>query len=217
MSKRAKLYYPKSSITENLFTNGGEYMFETGTMYVGYYHKYDTGETFTLPMWDPNKSVKLLPYVDISNLPLGKFENGTQLTAYLTSDLNMKRYKTPITSITVPSQEDYIRGYFYRYFSEKRNDPKNITEVNKTEFLNSGNVGGLNGFLYKVGKIKWHLTGNEYDTKNENGIVIKRGVIDNNAREVFALLDKHPYIYTIFGDYRQFTQYSRLNDFLYRR
>lgn len=217
MPKRAKLYYPKSSITENLFTNGGEYMFETGTMYVGYYHKYDTGETFTLPAWDPNKSVKLLPYVDISNLPIGKFENGTHLTSYLTSDLNMKRYKTPITSITTPTQEDYIRGYFYRYFSEKRNDAKHITEINKGEFLNSGNVGGLNGFLYKVGKIKWHLIGDEYDTKNENGIVVKRGVLDNNAREVFALLNKHPYIYTIFGDYRQFTQYSRLNDFLYRK
>jgi hypothetical protein len=217
MAKRSKLYYPKSAITENLFTNGGEYMFETGTMYVGYYHKYDTGETYTLPSWDANKSVKLLPYVDTSNLPVGRFENSAQLKSYLTSDLNMKRHTTPITSITVPMQEDYIRGYFYRYFSEKRNDSKNITEINRNEFINAGNVGGLNGFLYKVGKIKWHLIGDEYDTKNENGIVTKKGVIDNNAREVFALLGKHPYIYTIFGDYRQFTQYSRLNDFLYRR
>lgn len=211
MTKRAKLYYPKSSITENLYTNGGEYMFETGTMYVGYYHKYDTGEVYTRPLWDPNKSVKLIPYIDTSNLPVGKFENGEQLKAYLLSDVNMKRYKNPLTNTTTPSAEDYTRGYYFRFFAVKRNEPEKITEISKLEFLNAGSVGGLNTFLYKVGKIKWHLTGDEYDTKNQNGIVIKRGVIDNNAREVLALQQTYPYIYTIFGDYRQFTQYSRLN------
>jgi hypothetical protein len=217
MTTRSKLYYPKSSITENLFTNGGEYMFETGVMYIGYYHKYDTGEAYTRPTWDSNNSIKLIPYNDISNLPIQKFENEKQLTAFLASDLNMKRYKNPITSISIPTQLDYIKGHYYRFFSEKRNESEKITEITKEDYLNSGNIGGLNSFLYKVGKIKWHLIGDEYDTKNENGIVIKRGVLDNNAREVLALIKTYPYIYTIFGDYRQFTQHSRLNDFLYRR
>jgi hypothetical protein len=208
--KRSKLYYPKTAITENLYTNGGEYMFETGTMYVGYYHKYDTGEVFTRPVWDPNKSIKLLPYTDISGLPAGSYQTPGQLKAFLLSDLNQKKYKNPISNTTSPSDDDYIRGYYYRYFTVKRNEPEKMTEITRTEFLNAGNVSGINTFLYKVGKIKWHLIGDEYDTKNQNGVVIKKGVIDNNAREVFALLQTYPYIYTLFGDYRQYTQYSRL-------
>lgn len=208
--KRAKLYYPKSSITENLITNGGEYMLESGTMYAGYYHRYDTGETFSGPTWNPNKSVKLLPYVDISKVPNFDPNNPEKTKAFLGSELNLKKYRNPISSFNRPTPDDYDRGYYYRYFTVKRNEPERMDEISKSQFLNAGNIGGINTFLYKVGKIKWHLRGDEYDTKNNNGIVIKRGVIDNNAREVFAMSQSYPYIYTIFGDYRQFTEYSRL-------
>lgn len=214
--KRAKLYYPKSAITENLYTNGGQYMFETGKMYIGYYHLYDTGEVFTRPSWDPNNSIKLFPYVDISQLPIGKIQNESQLTAYLLSDLNMKKYKNPTTNIIAPTDSDYIRGYFYRFFAVKRNEPTKIFEISKNDFLNVGNVNGINTFLYKVGQIKWHISGDEYDTIVDNRIT-KRGVIDNNAREVLGLIRDYPYIYTVFGDYRQFTQYSRLNDNFYKK
>lgn len=213
---RGKLYYPKSSITENLFTNGREYMFDTGVMYIGYYHRYDTGEVYTGPMWDPNSSVKLLPYTDITRFAKKSFENGRELIAFLKSDINTKKYSHPITSISTPSQDEYKRGYFYRYFAVKRNDPPVIREINKDEYFNSGNSGGLNTFLYKTGKIKWHLIGDEYDTTDSNGRVTKRGVIDNNIREVVALTQIYPYIYTIFGDYRKFTEHSRTNDYLHR-
>lgn len=214
--KRGKLYYPKSAITENLYTSGGEYMFETGLVYIGYYHKYDTGEVYTRPSWDPTNSLKLLPYTDVSNISKKYFKDGRELIALLKSDANTKKYSHPITNITNPSQDEYLRGYFYRYFSVKRNDPVIINEINKNDYFNAGNTGGLNSFLYKTGQIKWHLIGDEYDTIDANGRIIKRGVIDNNKREVFALTQRYPYIYTIFGDYRKFTPYSRANDYLYR-
>lgn len=209
--KRYKLYYPKSSITENLITFGGEYMLESGKMYAGYYHRYDTGEVFTGPNWNPNKSVKLLPYVDVSNIPNFNGDDPDTIKSFLASDLNLKKYRNPVSSFNRPTSDDYDRGYYYRYFTVKRNEPEKMNEISKSQFLNSGNVGGINTFLYKVGKIKWHLRGDEYDTKTNTGFIVKRGVIDNNAREVFALSQTYPYIYTLFGDFRQFTEYSRLN------
>lgn len=206
---RAKLYYPKSSITENLITFGGEYMFESGVMYTGYYHKYDTGEVFSGPMWDANKSLKLLPYVDVSNIPNFKVNDTDKLKSFLTSDVNLKRYRTPISTFNKPTQADYQRGYYYRYFSVKRNEPAVIAEISAAQFVNFGNAGGINPFLFKVDKIKWHLMGQEFDKKNNSGIVISHGIIDNNAREVLALSRDYPYIYVIFGDYRQFTEHSR--------
>ena len=40
-------YYPKSQITPNLYTNGGEYMFASNSKeYIGYYYKISNGKIF---------------------------------------------------------------------------------------------------------------------------------------------------------------------------
>ena len=41
-------YFPKNKVTTNLYTNGGEFFIQgTNTPYIGYYHKFSTGEIFT--------------------------------------------------------------------------------------------------------------------------------------------------------------------------
>ena len=42
------MYYPKSQITPNLYTNGNEFVYEdSGLFYNGYYFKTSKGEYFT--------------------------------------------------------------------------------------------------------------------------------------------------------------------------
>jgi hypothetical protein len=60
--KRLKLYYPENQIVRNLYTNGNQYMLETGVVYVGFYHRYSTGEVYTESGWNEFQSKKLIPY-----------------------------------------------------------------------------------------------------------------------------------------------------------
>jgi hypothetical protein len=208
--KRLKLYYPKSSIVENLSTNGNKYMLEDGTPYIGAYHMYDTGEVFTGALWDPQTSMKLLPLVSVYNNPKLKNSSPGKMQNHINSDMNVRKYTNPKSEISIPDDMDFSKGFYYRYFCQKRNEPSVIYEISNNSYLTYGKVGGINEFLYKRGRIRWTLTGDEYDIY-ENGRFLRRGVLNQNAREVLALVSSFPYIQTIFGDYRQFTEYSKTN------
>lgn len=207
--KRLKLYYPKSSILENLHTNGSEYMLDTGKSYIGLYHKYDTGEAFTGPTWEPYTSLKLYPLLEVSSDPRLKGANSSKIQAFANSDNNIKKYGNPISEMKIPTQSDFVTGYYYRYFCQKRNEKSNIYEISSAAYSSYGTPGGINEFLYMRGRIKWILTGDEFDVYDRNGSFVRYGVINQNRREVLALQRLFPYIQMIFGDFRQFTQYSR--------
>jgi hypothetical protein len=208
--KRLKLYYPKSSIVENLSTNGSKYMLEDGTPYNGAYHMYDTGEVFTGAMWDPQSSMKLLPLVSVYNNPKLKNSSPGKMQNHINSDMNIRKYTNPKSEISIPNDIDFSNSFYYRYFCQKRNELSVIYEISNNSYITYGKVGGINEFLYKRGRIRWTLTGDEFDTY-ENGRFLRRGVLNQNAREVLALVPSFPYIQTIFGDYRQFTEYSKTN------
>ena len=87
---RNKLHYPDNEITKNLYTFGNEFML-SNIEYKGFYHKYSTGEIYTLKEWNPLLSNKLLPFEDTSglkfrykqlkpNLKTKKFQSKTQQT-----------------------------------------------------------------------------------------------------------------------------------------
>jgi hypothetical protein len=60
---RKKIYYSDDQIVKNLFTNGGEFsILDDFSEYVGFYHRYTTGEVFTEPEWNPLKSRRLIRF-----------------------------------------------------------------------------------------------------------------------------------------------------------
>ena len=63
---RQKKYYSHNEIENNLYTFGAEWMYESGVIYVGLYHKYSTGEVYTESVWNVQTSKKLIAYEDIS-------------------------------------------------------------------------------------------------------------------------------------------------------
>jgi len=58
------MYYPKSQIKPNLFTNGGEYILSTTKEeYKGYYYKTSTGQLYTVKNPKKPQSILLEPFI----------------------------------------------------------------------------------------------------------------------------------------------------------
>ena len=84
---RYKLHYAENEITKNLYTFGKEFMLNN-IEYKGFYHKYSTGEVYSLKEWNPLLSNKLLPFEDTSGL---KFRY-----KQLKPNLKTKKFKSKI-------------------------------------------------------------------------------------------------------------------------
>lgn len=127
------MYYPKSQITPNLYTNGSEFVYASNlSPYKGYYFKTSKGEYFT----GRNQS-------DLPNIPLLQQQipttNQTQQPnqtnqSFISQDYdkNVLTYITltnpnlssiiPTYSPVLPTTQDYKNGEFRRYFCKKTNE-----------------------------------------------------------------------------------------------
>lgn len=174
---RLKIYYPDWQITKNLYTNGGEYATEDGFEYVGYYHKYTTGEVYTESNWSPNNSVKLIelarnrPVVDMvyENIKL----------------ISLDELKAPIAYSPILTIDDYYNGTFDRYFAVRRNNISQIVEIDKKQFDKISVDSGVDGHMYVGVTVNWKLTGPLRDVY-ENSTLTVKGVLDQNIRSIQA-------------------------------
>lgn len=171
MAKRKKVYYPEGQIQKGLYTNGGEWMLEDGTEYVGDYHRYSTGEVFTRGYYIRDVSDKLIPYIDLQNVSKKDTFQYDKLKSSEIDTISEVSFKKP-----QPTDADYGNGYFFRYFV-KRHFQKIITEVDRDTFLN------VPDNFYVKTQLVWKLRGPLNDTDSE------KGVFDTNKRLV-ALSEK---------------------------
>lgn len=181
------MYFPKSQIETNLYTNGNEYYIsDPSDSYIGFYWKTSTGKFYTgktpnatnykeifpipndnsfnnWPEYKPNQSpVNFVQYTD----NFDGFINGSPHNA---EDVNFYNFKTntnvlntqqlPTYSPTLPTEEDYKIGEFERYFCVKRN--QNIYLEIKEDIYNklSSQNAQVAWQLYKPFKLSWTLTG----------------------------------------------------------
>mgnify|MGYP007025105460 CR=1 FL=1 len=75
-----------------------------------------------------------------------------------------------------PTQRDYERGFFERYFVRKLNTSK-ITEVSRQEYRKF--EGSTNFVRFSI---KWKVSGPRHDVFNDAGYPIETGVEDTNLR-----------------------------------
>jgi len=169
---RKKLYYSADEITNNLYTSGSMLMTELGTEYVGLYHSYITGETYSGGTWNPITSVKLIPYVQ-PNQTLNVYNSLKQLTIKTKS---VQTYNPIITA------DDKNNGYITRYFLKKINENLFI-EVNE-ENWKQWQSDKLDRNLYTGIQLQWFITGPIEDTNN-NGIR-NDGVLSKNKKQIRA-------------------------------
>lgn len=167
------MYYPLEKITPNLHTNGNEYYIaSTQKNYTGdYYSTYD-GRFFTGKLPTP-QAQELLKYNASSNTT-------TTLESYTYNNLlsNMVPHDAPVHYLSVPTEEDYTKGYYQRYFSKRVNgDESTITEITKDAYEDL-----VDNPLYVRTSITWHISGATED-RVTGGVPIY-GVLNRNILSI---------------------------------
>lgn len=201
MYTRPKIYYPQSKIITNLFTKGKEWMYENGTEYIGYYHKYLDGLVLTEPYYNMVKSEKLIPYSDIQTQPSNVVYNS------VIDKPNTYNF-APVNVYTLPTKDDYSKGFFKRYFIYRRNLKniyKEFYEVNDVQYKSWKTPKyGIDEILYNAFVIEWKLTGPLHDIM-VNDQIKEFGVYDTNRRLVYLNERQFPMISKILTDYTEFS------------
>lgn len=177
------MYFPKSQIQSNLYTNGDEFIVvSTGKPYMGYYWKVSSGKYFTgkTPQAKPNDELRListqpsLPSKNTSNLIVDnhspnstldpryniEYEEVFKYVNLRGLDINDLPVKiNPPYYFPRPTEGDYELGAFTRYFIKKANETKYI-EINKDVYNKFINKNPLYDFkLYIPFTIEWTLKG----------------------------------------------------------
>ena len=145
---RQKSYYTVDELITNLYTNGQELMTEQGVEYRGQYHRYTTGEIYSLNTWNDKLSKKLIAYEDITS-PAYKYK---QLK-------NIDNKHNSFNAVTpVITETDKKLGFIMRYFIQRRNDLR-ITEINKEQYQ-MWQTKKIDPNLYVAIELIWIITGN---------------------------------------------------------
>ena len=80
----------------------------------------------------------------------------------------LKNTKTIPINKTTPTEEDYQRGYYRRYFARRINQPKGYIEVNLNTVNKLQKKVDYDYNLYEVGSIIWALKNGTRKTNNNN-------------------------------------------------
>lgn len=219
---RQKIYYPESQIVKNLFTNGREFMLlRDFTDYVGFYHRYTTGEVFTEHEWNPLKSERLIRFRNLSE-PKKKYYDLKHFYKTGTNNPGIRRKNRNNTDeyykFTSPrpvkrqlTQKEIDAGSTYRYFVTKRNERERVFfEISPEQSQEYGDSTiGINQYLYEMISMPWKVDGPEYDI--HDGYLLKMpGVIDTNLRIIDRYSKKFRLIKQLVRNPRELTVYENV-------
>ena len=189
------MYYPKSQITPNLYTNGGEFILsDSKSEYNGYYFKISTGKYFTGRNQDDRPNIELIPVealsqdnintpnpnVNVNVLSLDSTDFISNQYEVNTDDVfdyfnlkniniyNPPKTNTPYYNPVLPTNQDYKNGEFRRLFCKKTNEIQ-YTEINAVVYNKLiAKDPQILWQLYEPFNITWQLTGNAGDVARIN-------------------------------------------------
>jgi hypothetical protein len=182
------MYFPKSHIKTNLYTNGGEYSFSNSNIsYIGYYYETSDGRYFSgrTPNEFPTFELFKFSPEDTSLTPsIGTSSNYYELEeGYVVStrlSFNQTPPSPPKQSYPIVTENDYKLGEFQRYFVKKGNEPKFI-EISKEDYLKYLNQDRDVMFeLYTPIQISWILTGDKNQVYKINQSIVARAEREQN-------------------------------------
>jgi hypothetical protein len=168
------IYYPKTQIRTNLFTNGDEFInSETKELYVGPYYETSLGEQFTGKTPQEANTIPLIPIGETALNPTQTTaENDLVLDVRFTSanyaySILTKQNPNEIQPIypkfyfAKPTTQDYQNTQFNRYFYKTLSGEKylEISQTDYTALLNKDSR-----FLYQAVLpilLPWQLTGTQ--------------------------------------------------------
>jgi hypothetical protein len=188
------MYYPKSQVKTNLYTNGGDFiLLNNSTPYKGYYYetsngRYFSGRTpnespsFEIVKINPNESPTNLPTnLQVENFPIDNLyiiENGYANSTRLS--FNQTPPSPPKQSYPIVTDNDYKLGEFQRYFVKKGNEIKFI-EISLEDYKKYISRDKDVMFeLYTPIQINWILTGEEKQVYQVNQSIVARTEREQN-------------------------------------
>jgi len=165
------MYYPKSQIKTNLYTNGDEYETPKGIPYVGQYWKSSDGKIHSGVGPQDRTSIILSPITSSKtadsnfNIKTSTEDLSPEVLGYFQAkniDVNNPpTFKTPQYYLNIPTSEDYLDGFYTRYFAKQSN--RNIyIEISKDTFNDLKSYNPDYEFnLYKIFKLDWVISGGD--------------------------------------------------------
>jgi hypothetical protein len=181
------MYFPKSQIKTNLYTNGGKYILSTTQEdYKGYYYETSNGTRYTGKTPQDGPNILLILPTNVTNPTLPQYsdpiiyalegdknENSNLTTLDNNVYFDLKKPKLtfrslPLPNPTLPTQQDQNLGVFTRYFCKKNNELKYI-EIDKTtsEKLTSKSD-DIAWDLYTPVSTLWYIKGDKEKTYKAN-------------------------------------------------
>ena len=168
-------YYPKSQVTNNLFTKGGELqILSSKEEYIGYYWKTSKNQYFSGRNPSDAKSIELqlisfTPTPTINTLTINKGNDiyNKIKKVNVNETLLLPSYQKPLIT-----SEDYQIGNFVRYFAKKYNQNWYI-EINKDTYKKLKNKNKSYAFQnYLTFNLTWQISGNKEKVASTNEKVI---------------------------------------------
>ena len=162
------MYYPKSQIKPNQYTNGGEFAYANNSQeYIGYYFKVSTGKYFSGRNQDDKPNEELLSInADITTDETALSTDSAVVVvdpiySYVTNTPVPPPTSIPSFNPNSPTQQDYQNGEFRRYFCKKTNEVIYV-EINQDTFDKLvAKDPQILWQLYQPFIITWQLTGNQ--------------------------------------------------------
>ena len=118
------MYYPPNKIKTGLYTSGKEFVLSTNSIeYVGFYFSTFDGKFFTGKQVGDTNNVELKSYSDfVKSSSDYKFVGNEFYYNKVNNNIqNLSKKLIPQPYNPVPTQEDYEKGFFNRYFIKRTN------------------------------------------------------------------------------------------------
>ena len=166
------MYYPKSQIKPNLYTNGGEFILSTTRKnYKGNYYKISSGKLYSGKNTTDKPNILLLP------IPLDPNEEfvgvGERKNMPITFDVSYNQIPQniryiPIYNKTYPTDQQIQQGEYTRYFCKKNNELIYIEIDNPTYQLLKNKSSTIACDLYTPTTISWKIGNFEIQSYPQN-------------------------------------------------
>ena len=185
------MYYPKSQIKTNLYTNGGEFVYinTKDSFYIGYYYEISTGKKYTGKSPNSGREIEIIPFGPSEPSP--KYVPSDEVPSTTTSppseglitlDIyghytlpNFSKRSLPSSHHSLPSSKDTQIGEYQRYFAKKTNELIYIEVSKETYTKFNSNDPTVASDLYNVLSLPWSL---DIDAESTN-------------RKIVALVEKN--------------------------
>jgi hypothetical protein len=173
------MYYPKSQIKTNLYTDGKEFsLSSTKEAYVGYYYETSTGQQYTgrTPQDGPNILIQRSdsypnPLIENQSTPPEEIVL-LQSAEYVDPNILSTR-ALPVFNLTLPTNQDKTNGQFNRYFCKKTNELKYL-EISQDTYQQLKNRDPKIAWdLYTPAIVLWVIQGNQTQVFNSNKATVQ--------------------------------------------